>query len=173
MVPANLPPLKWCAAWPGQQTVLQNHGGRYQEKSYFSPLLSRLYGAEIFIIRQYVSPRKSGILRRYLRYSPSKIKERVGSIASYFGLTVYFDQLSEKLPLGIKQRLSLACALIHNPPILFLDEATSGVDVVTRKEFWCHLRALAKKASRFWLLLILWMKRNIVITSVYFIRAKL
>lgn len=79
----------------------------------------------------------------------AKIKERVGSIASYFGLTVYFDQLSEKLPLGIKQRLSLACALIHNPPILFLDEATSGVDVVTRKEFWCHLRALAKKASRF------------------------
>ena len=75
----------------------------------------------------------------------AKIKERVGSIASYFGLTVYFDQLSEKLPLGIKQRLSLACALIHNPPILFLDEATSGVDVVTRKEFWCHLRALAKK----------------------------
>ena len=64
-------------------------------------------------------------------------------------MTVYFDQLSEKLPLGIKQRLSLACALIHNPPILFLDEATSGVDVVTRKEFWCHLRALAKKASRF------------------------
>ena len=75
----------------------------------------------------------------------AKIKERVDSIASYFGLTVYFDQLSEKLPLGIKQRLSLACALIHNPPILFLDEATSGVDVVTRKEFWCHLRALAKK----------------------------
>ena len=75
----------------------------------------------------------------------AKIKERVGSIASYFGLTVYFDQLSEKLPLGIKQRLSLACALIHNPPLLFLDEATSGVDVVTRKEFWCHLRALAKK----------------------------
>lgn len=76
----------------------------------------------------------------------AKIKERVDSIASYFGLTVYFDQLSEKLPLGIKQRLSLACALIHNPPILFLDEATSGVDVVTRKEFWCHLRALAKKS---------------------------
>ena len=75
----------------------------------------------------------------------AKIKERVDSIASYFGLTVYFDQLSEKLPLGIKQRLSLACALIHNPPILFLDEATSGVDVVTRKEFWCHLRALAQK----------------------------
>ena len=74
-----------------------------------------------------------------------KIAERVDGIATNFGLAAYFDQLSEKLPLGIKQRLSLACALIHNPPILFLDEATSGVDVVTRKEFWCHLRALAQK----------------------------
>lgn len=75
----------------------------------------------------------------------AEIKERVDNIAAHFGLAVYFDQLSEQLPLGIKQRLSLACALIHNPPILFLDEATSGVDVVTRKEFWCHLRALAEK----------------------------
>ena len=73
------------------------------------------------------------------------IKTRVDDIAAYFGLTPYFTQLSENLPLGIKQRLSLACALIHNPPILFLDEATSGVDVVTRKEFWCHLKALAQK----------------------------
>lgn len=73
------------------------------------------------------------------------IRERVNNIAESFGLDVYFEQLAEELPLGIKQRLSLACALIHNPPILFLDEATSGVDVITRKEFWCHLRALAKK----------------------------
>jgi len=73
------------------------------------------------------------------------IKTRVDDIAAYFGLTPYFTQLPENLPLGIKQRLSLACALIHNPPILFLDEATSGVDVVTRKEFWCHLKALAQK----------------------------
>ena len=75
----------------------------------------------------------------------AEIEKRVEAIAGYFGLEFYFDQQSEELPLGIKQRLSLACALIHNPPILFLDEATSGVDVVTRKEFWCHLRALAQK----------------------------
>lgn len=74
-----------------------------------------------------------------------EIKDRVVSIAANFGLDTYFDQVSEDLPLGIKQKLALACALIHNPPILFLDEATSGVDVITRKEFWCHLRALAKK----------------------------
>ncbi len=74
-----------------------------------------------------------------------EVKTRVDGIATPFGLAPYFEQFSENLPLGIKQRLSLACALIHNPPILFLDEATSGVDVITRKEFWCHLRALAQK----------------------------
>lgn len=55
------------------------------------------------------------------------------------------DQKSEDLPLGFKQRLSLACALIHNPPILFLDEPTSGVDVIARREFWNHITSLAKK----------------------------
>ena len=46
---------------------------------------------------------------------------------------------------GMRLKLSLAAALAHDPELLVLDEATSGVDVVTRKEFWCHLRALAKK----------------------------
>ena len=49
------------------------------------------------------------------------------------------------MPLGFKQRLSMACALIHNPPILFLDEPTSGVDVITRRDFWNHITSLAKK----------------------------
>ena len=47
--------------------------------------------------------------------------------------------------MGFKQKLSLACALIHNPPILFLDEPTSGVDVITRREFWNHITSLAQK----------------------------
>ena len=46
---------------------------------------------------------------------------------------------------GFKQKLSMACALIHNPPILFLDEPTSGVDVLTRRDFWNHITSLAKK----------------------------
>ncbi len=50
-----------------------------------------------------------------------------------------------ELPLGFKQRLSLACAVIHSPPILFLDEPTSGVDVITRRDFWNHITSLAKK----------------------------
>lgn len=70
---------------------------------------------------------------------------RVQEIIEVFGLKDYADQKSEDLPLGLKQRLSMACALIHNPPVLFLDEPTSGVDVLTRRDFWNHITSLAKK----------------------------
>lgn len=71
----------------------------------------------------------------------SRVKEIIG----VFGLKDYADQKSEELPLGLKQRLSMACALIHNPPVLFLDEPTSGVDVLTRRDFWNHITSLARK----------------------------
>ncbi len=71
--------------------------------------------------------------------------KRVDEIIEVFGLKDFENQKSEDLPLGFKQKLSMACALIHNPPILFLDEPTSGVDVVTRKDFWNHITSLAAK----------------------------
>lgn len=70
---------------------------------------------------------------------------KVQEIIEVFGLIDYAGQKSEELPLGLKQRLSMACALIHNPPVLFLDEPTSGVDVITRRDFWNHITSLAKK----------------------------
>lgn len=72
-------------------------------------------------------------------------KKRIDEIVHVFGFDDIENQKSEELPLGFKQRLSLACALIHNPPILFLDEPTSGVDVVTRRDFWNHITSLAQR----------------------------
>ncbi|MBS4759366.1 MAG: ABC transporter ATP-binding protein [Clostridium sp.] len=72
-------------------------------------------------------------------------KKRIDEIIKVFEFSKIQNQKSEDLPLGFKQRLSLACALIHNPPILFLDEPTSGVDVVTRRDFWNHITSLAQK----------------------------
>ena len=70
--------------------------------------------------------------------------KRVDEIIDIFNVHDIQDMKSQDLPLGFKQRLSLACAVIHNPPILFLDEPTSGVDVIARREFWNHITSLAK-----------------------------
>jgi ABC-2 type transport system ATP-binding protein len=55
------------------------------------------------------------------------------------------DSTCASLPLGYKQRLSMACALMHRPDILFLDEPTSGVDPLARREFWSRINALAER----------------------------
>ncbi|MFM5843886.1 MULTISPECIES: ATP-binding cassette domain-containing protein [Aeromonas] len=68
---------------------------------------------------------------------------RIDAMVTAFALAPWLDQKAESLPLGLRQRLSLACALLHAPPLLFLDEPTSGVDPVTRREFWSHINALA------------------------------
>jgi ABC-2 type transport system ATP-binding protein len=62
-----------------------------------------------------------------------------------FGLSHLADSISINLPLGHKQRLSMACALMHKPDILFLDEPTSGVDPLARREFWHRINALAEE----------------------------
>jgi ABC-2 type transport system ATP-binding protein len=59
------------------------------------------------------------------------------------GLTEHADRLTGTLPLGWKQRLALGCAVLHEPPVLFLDEPTSGVDPISRRRFWRLIDALA------------------------------
>jgi len=74
-----------------------------------------------------------------------KGRQRVEELLSGFGLQGVADTLTESLPLGIRQRLSLAVAVIHEPEMLILDEPTSGVDPVARDGFWELLIRLSRE----------------------------
>jgi ribosome-dependent ATPase len=76
---------------------------------------------------------------------PEKGKQRVAELLTGFGLEAVADTLTESLPLGIRQRLSLAVAVIHEPDMLILDEPTSGVDPVARDGFWELLIRLSRE----------------------------
>lgn len=83
----------------------------------------------------------AGIYGLFGSYKNEKIQEMI----TLFNFTKWTNKNADELPLGYKQRLALICATMHNPAILFLDEPTSGVDPLTRREFWNHINSLAEK----------------------------
>lgn len=72
-------------------------------------------------------------------------KERRNELLEFTRLTPFTDRLTDKLSGGMKQKLALTCTLIHKPKIIFLDEPTTGVDPVSRRDFWKILSNLLKE----------------------------
>lgn len=77
--------------------------------------------------------------------SVKNYRERRNDLLKFTRLTPFRERLAEKLSGGMKQKLALACSLIHKPKIIFLDEPTTGVDPVSRRDFWKILSDLQKE----------------------------
>jgi ribosome-dependent ATPase len=82
---------------------------------------------------------------RLYHIPPEKAHARIEVLVERFGLGAHLDALAEDLPMGLRQRLSLAVAVLHEPQILILDEPTSGVDPVARDSFWELLIDLSRR----------------------------
>ncbi|KRW61389.1 ribosome-associated ATPase/putative transporter RbbA [Pseudomonas sp. TTU2014-080ASC] len=119
------------------QSINPNDMSTRQRVGYMSQAFS-LYGE--------LSVRQNLDLHARLFHIPSnELEARIEEMARRFDLADVMDMLPGSLPLGIRQRLSLAVAVIHKPEILILDEPTSGVDPVARDAFWQLMLDLSRK----------------------------
>jgi len=104
------------------------------------------YMSQSFSLYTELTVRQNLVLHAQLFGIPTEqIAERVQEMAGRFDLTELMDALPHALPVGERQRLSLAVAMIHKPEMLILDEPTSGVDPVARDGFWRSMIDLARK----------------------------
>jgi len=103
------------------------------------------YMSQSFSLYRELTVRQNLELHAQLFHVPAgQIARRVDELVDEFTLSEYADNLPEALPLGIRQRLSLAVAVVHQPEMLILDEPTSGVDPIARDEFWQLLIDLSR-----------------------------
>jgi len=104
------------------------------------------YMSQAFSLYGELSVRQNLVLHaRLFGFDPARIGPRVAEMIDRFDLAEVADEFPDGLPLGIRQRLSLAVAMIHAPDILILDEPTSGVDPVARDAFWTILGELSRR----------------------------
>ncbi len=95
------------------------------------------YMSQAFSLYTELTVRQNLDLHARLFHLPAqRAATRIAELIDRFGLAEHVDQRAENLPLGIRQRLSLAVAVVHEPEILILDEPTSGVDPLARDRFW-------------------------------------
>ena len=103
------------------------------------------YMSQAFSLYTELTVRQNLELHARLFHLPAAaIGRRVGQLVEQFGLQAWRDQLAASAPLGIRQRLSLAVAMVHRPDVLILDEPTSGVDPIARDLFWRLLIDLSR-----------------------------
>jgi ribosome-dependent ATPase len=106
------------------------------------------YMTQAFSLYGELSIRENLVLHaRLYHLDPEKAKARIEELVERFGLGTHIDALAEALPMGLRQRLSLAVAVLHEPQILILDEPTSGVDPIARDSFWELLIDLSRKQA--------------------------
>jgi ribosome-dependent ATPase len=103
------------------------------------------YMSQSFSLYSELTVRQNLDLHARLFHLPTgKARARIAELVAQFDLKDYLDQITSDLPLGIRQRLSLAVAIVHEPEMLILDEPTSGVDPLARDRFWELLLDLSR-----------------------------